>query len=66
MRDVLPGIASWQTVMALDKAKQESPRAKTQIEAAKADLQKYIALAPTTEEADTAKKILQSLGVKLQ
>ena len=60
------GFASWQTVMALDKAKQETPEAKTQLEAAKADLQKYIALAPTTQEADTAKKILQSLGVKLQ
>ena len=60
------GFASWQTVMALDKAKQETPEAKTKLEEAKADLQKYIAAAPTTQEADTAKKILQSLGVKLQ
>jgi len=60
------GFSSWQTVMALDKAKQDTPEAKTQLENAKADLQKYIAAAPTTQEADTAKKILASLGVKIQ
>jgi len=60
------GFAGWQAVMALEKAQQETPEAKTKLEEAKVDLQKYIAAAPTTQEADTAKKILESLGVKVQ
>jgi tetratricopeptide (TPR) repeat protein len=60
------GFAAWQVVMNLDKEKQATPEAKAKLEEAKADLQKYIAAAPTTSEADTARKILESLGVKVK
>jgi tetratricopeptide (TPR) repeat protein len=54
-------LAGWQGVLNLSKDKQDSPEAKAKGEQAKADLNKFLEMAPNSKEAPMAKKLLDAI-----
>ena len=54
-------LAGWQGVLNLSKDKQDSPEAKAKGEQAKADLNKFLEMAPNSKEGPMAKKLLDAI-----
>jgi Carboxypeptidase regulatory-like domain len=54
-------LAGWQSALNMGKDKQDSPEAKAKGEQAKADLNKFLEIAPDSKEAPMAKKLLEAI-----